>query len=59
MGRKIVILGGGAGGPVAANKLRRALSRDNEIAPGAGIYPEKIRRRFFLKSGGCGTGFRR
>jgi len=31
MGKKIVILGGGAGGLVVANKLRRALTRDSEI----------------------------
>ena len=31
MGKKIVILGGGAGGLVVANKLRKALTRDNEI----------------------------
>jgi len=31
MGKKIVILGGGAGGLVVANKLRGALTRDNEI----------------------------
>lgn len=31
MGQKIVILGGGAGGLVVANKLRKALDHDNEI----------------------------
>lgn len=31
MGKKIVILGGGTGGLVVANKLSKSLSRDNEI----------------------------
>lgn len=31
MGKKIVILGGGVGGLVVANKLRKALSKDNDI----------------------------
>ena len=31
MGKRIVILGGGTGGLVVANRLRRALSRDNDI----------------------------
>ena len=30
-GNKIVILGGGTGGLVVANKLRQTLSQDNEI----------------------------
>ncbi len=31
MGKRILIVGGGTGGLVTANKLRKALSRDNEI----------------------------
>lgn len=31
MGKRIVILGGGTGGLVVANRLRRSLTRDNEI----------------------------
>jgi sulfide:quinone oxidoreductase len=31
MGKKIVILGGGTGGLVVANRLRKALTRDNDI----------------------------
>lgn len=31
MDKKIVILGGGTGGLVAANRLRKALSKDTEI----------------------------
>ncbi len=31
MGKRIVILGGGMGGVVVANRLRKALTRDNDI----------------------------
>ncbi len=45
MGKKVVILGGGAGGLVAANKLRKALSRDNEI-----ILIDKNKNHLFAPS---------
>ncbi|MGK5095081.1 FAD-dependent oxidoreductase [Deltaproteobacteria bacterium TL4] len=31
MGKKIIVLGGGAGGLVVANRLRKALSQEHEI----------------------------
>lgn len=61
MGKRIVILGGGIGGVVAANRLREALTQDNDIVV---VDREKNHlgygtgKRFFLKSGGCGDGFR-
>ena len=45
MNKKIVILGGGTGGLVAANKLRKALNRDNEI-----ILVDKEKNHLFYPS---------
>lgn len=45
MSKKIVVLGGGAGGLVVANKLRKALSQDNEI-----IIMDKEKNHLFYPS---------
>ncbi len=45
MGKKVVILGGGAGGLVVANQLRKQLARDNEI-----VLVDKEKNHLFYPS---------